>query len=340
MQYLYEIRNILNNKQYIGRTSNPDARKKRHFNELRKNKHHCIFLQRAFNKYGEKNFIFNIIATRNTLKEIQELELYYIDNNNNLNLYNVSNKSSGGDLISNHPNNNEIRKKISYSVKFRWQNMSPEEKLKYSKSVTGKNNPNYGNRGVLSPLYGVPLTQEHKNNISKSNSGKKKSAESIEKNRLAHIGKIPWNKGKKTGPLSIEHKKKLSDSNKGKSPTNIRSVICENYFFASIDEAAKAYNISSTGILTRIKSKTKQFDNFYYFDEINDNKDNYKKYSPETFSSYLIGKGHSYTRKVFCEGTTFNSLKEASNYYNLSRETIRQRCQSDNKNWKEFYFIE
>ena len=109
MQYLYEIKNIINNKRYIGRTCNPDIRKKRHFRELEKNKHHCIFLQRAFNKYGKENFIFNIINTRNTLKEIQELELSYI--NDNSNLYNVSNLSSGGDLISNHPNNDQIRKK-------------------------------------------------------------------------------------------------------------------------------------------------------------------------------------------------------------------------------------
>ena len=31
---------------------------------------------------------------------------------------------------------------------------------------------------------------------------------------------------------------------------------------------------------------------------------------------------------------------KASNFYNISRETIRQRCKSNNKNWKEFYIIE
>lgn len=280
MQYLYEIKNIINNKRYIGRTCNPDIRKKRHFRELEKNKHHCIFLQRAFNKYGKENFIFNIIDTRNTLKEIQELELSYI--NDNSNLYNVSNFSSGGDLISNHPNNDQIRKKISSSSKRRWENMSCEEKIKYCKLVTGINNPNYGNRGTLNPLYGKSLTKEHKEKISKAIRGKKKSAESIEKNRLSHIGSI----------------------------------------------------------LTRIKSKSKQFDSFYYFDKSCDNKNKYIRYSPETFSSSLIGKGHLSSRKVFCEGQIFNSLKEASNFYNISRETIRQRCKSNNKNWKEFYIIE
>ena len=86
--------------------------------------------------------------------------------------------------------------------------------------------------------------------------------------------------------------------------------------------------------------KEKQFDSFYYFDKSCDNKNKYIRYSPETFSSSLIGKGHLSSRKVFCEGQIFNSLKEASSFYNISRETIRQRCKSNNKNWKEFYIIE
>ena len=91
----------------------------------------------------------------------------------------------------------KFEKKISSSSKRRWENMSCEEKIKYCKLVTGINNPNYGNRGTLNPLYGKSLTKEHKEKISKAIRGKKKSAESIEKNRLSHIGKEPWNKGKK-----------------------------------------------------------------------------------------------------------------------------------------------
>ena len=97
------------------------------------------------------------------------------------------------------------------------------------------------------------------------------------------------------------------------------------------------------GFLIFVKNlgiKEKQFDSFYYFDKSCDNKNKYIRYSPEPFSSSLIGKGHLSSRKVFCEGQIFNSLKEASNFYNISRETIRQRCKSNNKNWKEFYIIE
>lgn len=56
--YIYQIINKVNNKRYIGQTTNIEERKYRHFNSLRKNQHHSQKLQRAFNKYGEENFNF------------------------------------------------------------------------------------------------------------------------------------------------------------------------------------------------------------------------------------------------------------------------------------------
>ena len=103
MQYLYEIKNTINGKRYIGRTCNIEQRWNRHRNDLNNGRHHSIYLQRAWDKYGEENFEFNIIDTCETLEEIKSLEESYI-NELNSNLYNVSTQSSGGDLISYHPN--------------------------------------------------------------------------------------------------------------------------------------------------------------------------------------------------------------------------------------------
>lgn len=44
----------------------------------------------------------------------------------------------------------------------------------------------------------------------------------IERLRKSHLGLIPWNKGKKTGPLSDKHKQKISDAHKGKLPKNFK----------------------------------------------------------------------------------------------------------------------
>jgi group I intron endonuclease len=58
---IYQIRNIVNGNRYIGQTRNLKIRKKEHFCRLRKGNHHNLYLQRSFNKYGENNFVFEII---------------------------------------------------------------------------------------------------------------------------------------------------------------------------------------------------------------------------------------------------------------------------------------
>lgn len=58
---IYEIRNLINNKVYIGSTSNLMYRRNSHLNLLRKNSHYNPLLQRAWNKYGEDNFQMDIL---------------------------------------------------------------------------------------------------------------------------------------------------------------------------------------------------------------------------------------------------------------------------------------
>lgn len=60
---IYKIRNIINNKFYIGSALDMKDRKKGHFSRLRSKtyKHHCYKLQKEFTKFGEKNFIFEVV---------------------------------------------------------------------------------------------------------------------------------------------------------------------------------------------------------------------------------------------------------------------------------------
>lgn len=61
---VYKIINIVNNKFYIGSTSESFIKRwSHHINALRRNTHKNIHLQNAFNKYGEKSFKFEIIET-------------------------------------------------------------------------------------------------------------------------------------------------------------------------------------------------------------------------------------------------------------------------------------
>ena len=75
---IYKIINVINNKIYIGSASNIENRFATHKNSLRNNKHHSIYLQRSWNKYGDLNFNFEIIEYCEKL-ELLNREQYYLD---------------------------------------------------------------------------------------------------------------------------------------------------------------------------------------------------------------------------------------------------------------------
>lgn len=69
MYTIYAIKNVCSGRVYIGSTVDVARRKSTHFNHLRKGVHKNRTLQRDFNKFGERIFIFNEI-TKAPNKEI------------------------------------------------------------------------------------------------------------------------------------------------------------------------------------------------------------------------------------------------------------------------------
>jgi len=76
---IYEIKNLINNKIYIGSSSNINKRKIAHFSYLRRNNHPNKHLQNSCNKYGIENFDFNILEICR-MDNVIEKEQFYIDN--------------------------------------------------------------------------------------------------------------------------------------------------------------------------------------------------------------------------------------------------------------------
>lgn len=78
--FIYAITHIESGRRYIGSTINLTNRWIRHKSHLKLNKHHCSYLQRAWNKYGKHAFVFSIIDTlpTNARKERALLELKHI----------------------------------------------------------------------------------------------------------------------------------------------------------------------------------------------------------------------------------------------------------------------
>lgn len=73
---IYMIQNTLNNHKYMGSTNNFKRRIIRHRSELRTNKHHSLYLQRAYNRYGEDKFTVSILekcdSVRDTLLYLEQ----------------------------------------------------------------------------------------------------------------------------------------------------------------------------------------------------------------------------------------------------------------------------
>ena len=71
---IYKIRNILNNKCYIGCAKNFEIRYTKHLSSLKNQKGVNKHLQNAWNKYGEENFVFEIIEAIDFIEDKKELK--------------------------------------------------------------------------------------------------------------------------------------------------------------------------------------------------------------------------------------------------------------------------
>lgn len=74
---IYKITCLKNNMAYVGQAINIQDRWKTHIQCLNRNKHHNIHLQRAWNKYGENNFKFDIIEYCEK-EDLNDKEIYWI----------------------------------------------------------------------------------------------------------------------------------------------------------------------------------------------------------------------------------------------------------------------
>jgi len=146
---IYQIINKVNNKSYIGSSSDINKRFRTHKRDLNKNNHHNIHLQRAWNKYNESGFIFSIIEECSK-DSLLKREQYYLDNLKPE--YNIS-------LDSAAPMTN------------RKHSLETIEKFKNRKSLIGPEHR----------LYGTKWSEELRETILKSRKGYKHSEATKEK---------------------------------------------------------------------------------------------------------------------------------------------------------------
>jgi group I intron endonuclease len=116
---IYIIKNITNNKIYVGSSVNLPSREYKHFWMLKKGVHDNHYLQQSYNKHGKDSFIFEVVELCNT-DELITKENYYID--------------------TYQSNNYEYGYNLAKVNEFRRNTYNDDVKLKLSKHNQKKNN--------------------------------------------------------------------------------------------------------------------------------------------------------------------------------------------------------
>ena len=119
MKGIYKIVNIVTNKVYIGQTKRDiEKRWKEHINELNKNIHNNLHLQRSWNKYGKENFVFDIIEINEDNDKIDRLEMFYINQYDSfVNGYNMNLGGKSGNLGYKHTEESLLKMKNAMTGK-------------------------------------------------------------------------------------------------------------------------------------------------------------------------------------------------------------------------------
>jgi len=195
---IYEIRNKVNNKVYIGSTIKFSARWLIHKSHLRNKKHHSKTLQEDWEEFGKENFKFSIIeyVTKGILLQREQ---YWMDETKcyerefGYNVLRFANSPSG------YKHTEESKSKISKANKGRkW---SKESKKRLSESCKGRKISDATKRKISEFSKGrkhPPRSKEARLKISKT----RKAGYASGKIKKVHLGQ----------KFSKEHKRKISEN--------------------------------------------------------------------------------------------------------------------------------
>jgi hypothetical protein len=158
---IYEIRNTIDGKRYVGSSTNIERRWRHHAYQLRGGCHYNRYLQNAWNKHGELAFEFKVLVYTEPEENIRLENLLLSADSCEYNIAKdakrpqlgrprserVKQKLSKINSGENHPqygtlHSDETRRKLS--VANTGNRHTEETKRKISKATAGENNPMYG----------------------------------------------------------------------------------------------------------------------------------------------------------------------------------------------------
>lgn len=148
MGCVYRIKCLINNRIYIGSTSDINSRIINHKSSLRNKKHRNKYLQEDYNKYGEDCFEFEILEVVENDSDLLNIEQWYLNNTDCLidkGGYNILIKAGSPEGVSIHTE--DSRKSMSEKRKgennpFFNKTHSNKYKNELSKRQSGESNVN------------------------------------------------------------------------------------------------------------------------------------------------------------------------------------------------------
>ena len=225
MYCIYCITNKINGKTYIGqhRTNN--------LNDQYMGS--GIILHQAFEKYGIENFSKSILAITETKESINILEKFFIAlyRSEGKAEYNMAAGGDGGFVLYNASEEKLKNWKRKIGENSKGHTLSKEARERISMARKKYVFSEETRRKIGEASRNRHPSEETRRKMSLSQKGKKKkpmSEKGKENIRLAHLGQIPWNKGKSLSPLSEEHKRKISLAQKGIKKKSISEIGREN----------------------------------------------------------------------------------------------------------------
>lgn len=199
MQGIYQITNLKSGKLYIGQSLNVEKRIKDHQYELSRGIHINRYLQAAWNKYGEANFVFSVLEEVLCSDDLTRREKYWVDFYGGYEsdvLYNLREPGPSGKMSSDSlkrlsesqkvlRKDSEYNQRLSRALKNSW---TPERRKQWSDFKKGKplsEKHKEKLREVAAKKSGVSRPTEVKRKISETLKGHEVSEATREKLRNA-----------------------------------------------------------------------------------------------------------------------------------------------------------
>lgn len=234
---VYLIKNKVNDKVYVGISSDLRFRIKKHFHKLNSNSHHNSHLQKSVNLYGLDQFSIEIIELTpecNLLIRENFFQQLYKATDPNFG-YNESLTDVSGTIRHSEKSKQKI------GIAHKGKKLSLETRLKISVTLTGRE--------------GTPHTEEYRSYMSSLMSGRKMSEEIKQKLSVARRGRPSPLRGRKLGPMPKEQIEKMTAKKLGSlNPRAVRILSSNGQEYSTIKEASEALGVCRSTIVKMLKN--------------------------------------------------------------------------------------